>query len=203
MAARTTSKRRTKASRTASVKKAAATRKRNSAKRSAATKKAAATRKRNAAKRSRAGDNMAVIQCPHCGGDIELDYVEGLFDCPHCDEGNPIRYLGDELEIRATNPCGEQPLVEFDRKLDFWFGLVVPFLPPLLAIILFPAGDNVSSSEAWDALGYFLISVCLWPLVAIGLGICGLVSARRPLVVGSGLSFAVFGFLLLALLLGF
>ena len=196
MAARTTSKRRTKASRTASVKKAAATRKRNAAKRSAAT------RKRNAAKRSRAGDNMAVIQCPHCGGDIELDYVEGLFDCPHCDEGNPIRYLGDELEIRATNPCGEQPLVEFDRKLYFWFGLVVPFLPLLLAFIFFPAGDNVSSSEAWDALGYFLISICLWPLVAIGLGIYGLISARRPLVMGSGLSFAVIGFLLLAILLG-
>ena len=30
---------------------------------------------------------MVVIQCPHCGDDIELeDGVFGLFDCPHCDE---------------------------------------------------------------------------------------------------------------------
>jgi len=49
----------TKASRSASAKKAAATRKRNAAKRSRAAKKAAATRKRNASKRSAAGKKAA------------------------------------------------------------------------------------------------------------------------------------------------
>jgi len=33
------------------------------------------------------GISMVVIQCPHCGGEIEL-HVDGfgLFDCPHCEE---------------------------------------------------------------------------------------------------------------------
>ena len=29
---------------------------------------------------------MVIIQCPHCGHDIELeDGASGLFDCPYCD----------------------------------------------------------------------------------------------------------------------
>ena len=30
---------------------------------------------------------MVVIQCPHCGEDVELeDGASGLFDCPHCEQ---------------------------------------------------------------------------------------------------------------------
>jgi len=30
---------------------------------------------------------MVVIQCPHCGEDVELeDGISGLFDCPHCEQ---------------------------------------------------------------------------------------------------------------------
>jgi len=37
------------------------------------------------------GTIMAVIQCPHCGKDIELeDGVSGLFDCPYCDNEFPF-----------------------------------------------------------------------------------------------------------------
>ncbi len=33
------------------------------------------------------GTAMVVIQCPHCGEDIELEGgAFGLFNCPHCDE---------------------------------------------------------------------------------------------------------------------
>jgi len=39
---------------------------------------------------------MAVIQCPHCEQDIELeDGVSGLFDCPYCD--NEILFGDNEL----------------------------------------------------------------------------------------------------------
>ena len=31
--------------------------------------------------------SMVVIQCPHCGEDVELeDGASGLFDCPHCEQ---------------------------------------------------------------------------------------------------------------------
>ena len=34
---------------------------------------------------------MVVIQCPHCGDDIELeDGTSGLFDCPYCDNEFPF-----------------------------------------------------------------------------------------------------------------
>ena len=33
------------------------------------------------------GSAMAIIQCPHCGEDVELeDGISGLFDCPHCEQ---------------------------------------------------------------------------------------------------------------------
>ena len=39
---------------------------------------------------------MVVIQCPHCGKDVELeDGASGLFDCPYCSE--VFEYIGTEI----------------------------------------------------------------------------------------------------------
>ena len=39
---------------------------------------------------------MVVIQCSHCGEDVELeDGISGLFDCPYCD--NEISFSDNEL----------------------------------------------------------------------------------------------------------
>ena len=42
------------------------------------------------------GSAMVVIQCSHCGEDVELeDGVSGFFDCPYCD--NEISFGDNEL----------------------------------------------------------------------------------------------------------
>ena len=39
---------------------------------------------------------MVVIQCSHCGEDVELEHgISGLFDCPYCD--NEISFSDNEL----------------------------------------------------------------------------------------------------------
>ena len=48
-----------------------------------------------------AGSAMVVIQCPHCGEDVELeDGASGLFDCPYCK--NEFEFEGEAKTITIS-----------------------------------------------------------------------------------------------------
>ena len=72
---------------------------------------------------------------------------------------------------------------------------IAPFLIALLGVVLtlIVAGDD------WVALGWILVSLLAWPVVALVIGIYGYVTARFPLMIGGLLSFAVSTLLLLLL----
>ena len=47
------------------------------------------------------GSGMAVIQCPHCGKNVELeDGSSGLFDCPYCKK--EFEFEGEAKTITVT-----------------------------------------------------------------------------------------------------
>ena len=48
-----------------------------------------------------------IVDSAWSSGDPGLVFIDRVND------GNPIRYLNDEYKIRATNPCGEQPLADY------------------------------------------------------------------------------------------
>jgi len=75
---------------------------------------------------------MAVIQCPHCGEDIELeDGAVGLFDCPYCDEdfsyGETDEYAYSLLSQAQffLSPGMIVGLILFGVGL-IWFSLLLP-----------------------------------------------------------------------------
>ena len=56
-------------------------------------------------------DTMVVIQCPHCGEDVELeDGTSGLFDCPYCDGEFEWENHNRDL-VNNSNPFGRNALV--------------------------------------------------------------------------------------------
>ena len=122
---------------------------------------------------------MPVIQCPHCDEDIELDFTEGLFDCPHCDE-----------EFTWGR---ETPSVEFYKKLEFWFGLVVPFLTMFLGGWLMFA---IIQPSGYSGLGVAFLAMLLWPITALGITIYGWKKQRITLAMGAGVPLAIGLFLL-------
>ena len=125
---------------------------------------------------------MPIIQCPHCDEDIELDFTEGLFDCPHCDE--------------QFSWGSETPSVESYKKLELWFGLVVPFLTMFLGGLLMFAIIQPSGYAGW---GVAFLAMLLCPITALGITIYGWKKQRITLVMGAGVPLAIGLFLLVVL----
>lgn len=127
---------------------------------------------------------MVEIECPHCGEGIELDDGDlGFFECPLCQEDfewNPQTTLANE---------------ELFNPMDFWIGSLVPFLSTCTGIFL-----SFVLLEDWDILVGWMISIGLWPTIAIGIGIYGVMGMRRLLWLGAAVSLAISGTLFLILL---
>lgn len=116
---------------------------------------------------------MVVIQCPHCGKDVELDYgVSGLFGCPFCNSDfswEESSYAGD-LKIKF---------------LIFLFGI---FSPSIVVIVSFWIMIAAFSPTGWDGLLYFFIGIGICILYTLILAIYGGVKKNKPLLQGVLLS---------------
>jgi len=125
---------------------------------------------------------MVEIECPHCDEGIELDNGDyGFFECPHCEE---------EFEWNTENTDYHEELF---KQFGFWIGSLVPFLTTCLAVFL----SFMILGDTWDFLGAALISLFLWPIVAIGILIYGKMQNQMLLWFGALTSLAVWVFLFL------
>ena len=124
---------------------------------------------------------MVEIECPHCDEGIELNDNEfGLFECPFCEE-----------DFEWNSEGTESHEVLFGTG-EFWIGTLVPLLTTILGVIA-----SAVIFDGWDSLGGMLISILLWPIVAIGIGIYGFVSMRKGLLFGAAISLIISVLLLL------
>lgn len=116
---------------------------------------------------------MVVIQCPHCGEDVELeDDASGLFDCPLC--GNDFDWSGD-FQIS-------------DLKAKFLLFLFSIFSPSVLFIVSFWLMISVFSPVSFEVILYIVISLGLCVLYTISLAIYGGLKKNKPLLQGTLLS---------------
>jgi endogenous inhibitor of DNA gyrase (YacG/DUF329 family) len=119
------------------------------------------------------GSTMVVIQCPHCGEDVELeDGASGLFDCPYCNKD--FAWNGD----LQTN----------DLKVKFLLFLFGIFSPSLLFFVSLWIMIAVFPPSGWDILLYFLISIGICVLYTLSLAIYGGLTKNKPLLQGILLS---------------
>ena len=119
---------------------------------------------------------MVEIQCPHCDEGIELeDDVFGLFDCPFCEE---------EFEWNRESTHAYEELF---RQPEFWIGSLVPFLTTCLGLFV----SIITVDDPMDFFAWGAISILLWPIVAIGIGIYGFMQMRSPLWFGAAISLAI------------
>jgi hypothetical protein len=129
---------------------------------------------------------MVEIECPHCGEGIELDDDDfGLFECPFCEE---------EFERNRESTHDHEELF---RQREFWIGSLVPFLTTCLGLFV----SFVAVGDSWDFFAWAVISILLWPIVAIGIGIYGFIKIRRLLWLGAATSLAISGVLFFAIII--
>ena len=68
---------------------------------------------------------MAVIQCPHCGKNVELeDGSSGLFDCPYCK--NEFEFEGEPKIITISLRPGKVVITLLSLSIIFGIGAVNP-----------------------------------------------------------------------------
>ena len=127
-------------------------------------------------------DSGVEVACPHCGGRINLGTnASGAFDCPLCHE---------QFEWNSDAPSFLDILFE----MGFWIGALAPFLLACSVIVL----GLMIAGDGWGFLAWALVSVVLWPVVSLAIGLYGYVAARVPLMFGGLVSLAVsIGFYLL------
>ena len=122
---------------------------------------------------SMAGSNMVVIQCPHCGEDVELeDDASGLFDCPHCH--NNFDWNGD--------------FQSSDLKAKFLLFLFSIFSPSILFITSLWLMVSVFSPRSFEIILYLVICLGICALYTISLAIYGGLKKNKPLLQGALLS---------------
>ena len=116
---------------------------------------------------------MVVIQCPHCGEDVELeDGASGLFDCPYCNKD--FAWNGDF----QTN----------DLKVKFLLFLFGIFSPSLLFFVSLWIMIAVFAPSGWDVLLYFGLSIIFCVLYTLSLAIYSGLTKNKPLLQGILLS---------------
>jgi len=119
------------------------------------------------------GSAMVVIQCPHCGGDVELeDGASGLFECPYC---NKDFAWNDGLDIN-------------NLKVKFLWHLFGIFSPSLIFFLSFWLMVTVGDPQGFDILGYYLISLLICIIYTPSLAIFAWFRKNKPLLDGALLS---------------
>lgn len=119
--------------------------------------------------------DMVEIECPHCEQGIQLDSGDfGTFECPFCQ---------GEFEWRQKSQDDER-----FKQEDFWIGAIVPFLPTSVGIFF-----SLVVFDYWKGLIVLLLSMCLWPVLAIGFAIYGYVKMKSSFLLGAIVSLVVSG----------
>ena len=95
-----------------------------------------------------AGSAMVVIQCPHCGEDVELeDGASGLFDCPYCK--NEFEFEDEAKTITTSLRPGKVVITLLSLSIIFAIGA---------GLILIDDGND----ESWeDAIDRGIAEFCL------------------------------------------
>jgi endogenous inhibitor of DNA gyrase (YacG/DUF329 family) len=110
---------------------------------------------------------MVEIQCPHCGGEVELENnISGTFQCPHCE--NDFEWEDKSFDV----------VDGFLTSIDFSIG----FFSPITVILVFGFLGLISD--------FPVISLCgMWlsPIAAIALGVYGYTNERKSLAIGATL----------------
>ena len=105
---------------------------------------------------------MVVIQCPHCGDNIELeDGTSGLFDCPYCDNEFPF---GTNELVATTLFHRSQLFMTTGMKI----GLAIIGLGAITFIGFLIFGDG--GGGTWNSYAATVIP-------------CGIISIGIPIVV--------------------
>ena len=103
---------------------------------------------------------MAVIQCPHCGEDIELeDGVSGLFDCPYCD--NEFEFPFGTNELVATTLFHRSQLF-MSRGMKIGLAIIALGVITFIGFLIFEDGGG----GTWNNYAATVI-----PCGIIGIGI--------------------------------
>ena len=114
---------------------------------------------------------MAIIQCPHCEKDIELEAGSaGQFNCPCCEQ---------------QFSWGNVPQSNTTRWFDLWLGLLIPSLTifPGVPIMLF-----IFEPQGLEVLIYLIVGIISNISTTIILGLTGLRMQRYQLALGALLS---------------
>tara|TARA_B110000196_G_C21003725_1_gene594265 strand:+ start:85 stop:480 length:396 start_codon:yes stop_codon:yes gene_type:complete len=86
------------------------------------------------------GSGMAVIQCPHCGKNVELeDGSLGLFDCPYCK--NEFEFEGEAKTITISLRPGKVVITLLSLSIIFGIGAGWIYIEDLFS------PENVNSLE--------------------------------------------------------
>ena len=87
---------------------------------------------------------MAVIQCPHCGKNVELeDGSSGLFDCPYCK--NEFEFEGEQKTITISLRPGKVVITLLSLSIIFAIGAGLIYIDDL-----FSPGDVNSLEDAMN-----------------------------------------------------
>ena len=117
--------------------------------------------------------DMVEIECPHCEKNIQLEDEDfGTFECPFCQGG---------FEWSQHSRDDER-----FKQQDFWIGAIVPFLPSSIGVFL-----SLAVFDYWEGLIVFLLSMCLWPILAIGFAVYGYVKMKSSFLLGAIISLVV------------
>ena len=109
-------------------------------------------------------DTMVVIQCPHCGDDIELeDGTSGLFDCPYCDGEFEWENHNRDL-VNNSNPFGRNALVH-QLKIAGKILLITVISMLVLVFIAFLFDECSRSCSLENSFGWtFYLAIIAAPI---------------------------------------
>ena len=117
--------------------------------------------------------DMVEIQCPHCVEIIDLkDGLFGFFECPFCQE--------EFVWNLERSPSNEEL---FNTK-DFLIGLFAPSTLSIMGLLY-----SFVFVDGWDTLVWFVLSMLVWPVLAIIFLIYGIITARKFMIFGTAMSF--------------
>ena len=107
------------------------------------------------------------VKCPSCNKTLAvLATYSGTVGCPHCTHVFQVH-----SSINGANSDGDEEYlgISITQDRNFWIGLVVPIMAPIITLALLMTGIHQPSSP--DILGvfWFMCSLCLCPIIGFSI----------------------------------